>query len=243
MIVEHFSTASELARVAAERIVEAGLRAVEARGRFHIALSGGTAPLETYRRLATLLPTAVACLPDRGEASLEDRTHVFWSDERFVPPADSASNEGAARRAWLDGSSIPKKQIFGMVSVGTPTESAIAYEQLFVELLGTPPILDLALLGMGEDGHTASLFPGNPSLDIQNRYVVDTICKVEPRERITFTYATLLLSRQIYLIVKGEGKRKVFDQALHDASLPIHRILVEHPTVCVLTDFGTQGIP
>ena len=152
----------ELAAAAADAVIHAAIEAIAARGRFTIALSGGSTPEKAYELLA---------LPERAARVDWSRVHIVFGDERFVGHDDPRSNYGMAKRTLLQHVPIPESQILAVpTQMVSAKVAAQAYCDLVAEHCGrgavdSPPQLDLILLGLGDDGHTASLFPGKPSLD------------------------------------------------------------------------------
>ena len=219
--VEVLADPHALARAVADWML--GL-ATSTKGSFAVALSGGSTPRLLYQCLADA--------PFR-EAFPWSRTHVFWGDERFVPHSDSRSNFGMARDTLLSRVPIPAQNVHAIQTEGIGIEAAAAnYEHELRKFYGgnrltaERPLFDLALLGLGEDGHIASLFPDAPALDERRRWV-DVVIGAEPDMRITLTLPTLESSRHLAFLVQGEGKRAIL-RRLHDedASLPAARL---HP--------------
>jgi 6-phosphogluconolactonase len=177
---------------------------------FAVCLSGGSTPRELYERLAT--PTIASRFP-------WGRVHWFWGDERFVPHDDPASNYRMARHAFLSRVPIPSGNIHAIPTEGvSPQQAAATYETMLKRFYGADmlapdrPLFDVTLLGIGEDGHTASLFPGHPALQERRRWVISVIGpKSEPR--ITLTYPALDSSRDLAFLARGEGKRGVIARA------------------------------
>ena len=178
---------------------------------FSVCLSGGSTPRQLYERLAT--PAIASRFPWR-------RAHWFWGDERFVPHDDPASNYKMACDAFLARVPVSGDHIYAIPTEGlSPEEAAAAYETTLKHFYdaGTispnRPLFDVTLLGIGEDGHTASLFPGQPALQERRKWAVAVIgAKSEPR--ITLTYPALDSSRDVAFLVTGLGKREVVARAL-----------------------------
>ena len=172
----------------------AGLAAesIAARGRFTIALSGGSTPRPIYARLAAA---------DHAERIDWGKVHVFFSDERCVPPDDAASNYRMAREALLDHVPLPSANVHRMRGEEDPALAALAYEQDLQRLFRTSaaPAFDLICLGMGDDGHTASLFPGTAALRERERWVVAQYVAVARAWRVTLTAALINAARHVAL--------------------------------------------
>jgi 6-phosphogluconolactonase len=192
------------------------------RDTFAVALSGGSTPRRLYELLAA--PPSLDSFPWM-------RTHWFWGDERFVPHEDEASNYRMAREALLSRAPIPTANIHPIPTERTtPEGAAAAYERELQSFYGatmlTPerPLFDIVLLGLGPEGHTASLFPGAAILEERRRWV-GAVVGVKPEPRITLTYPALESSREIAFLVAGEEKRAVLDRLFGgDASLPAARL-------------------
>jgi 6-phosphogluconolactonase len=189
--------------------------------RFAICLSGGSTP----RRLYQLLADA----PYR-DALPWDRIHWFWGDERFVPWHHPDSNYAMVRDALLARAPAPPQNIHGIVTTGTPTDAAHAYERALKSYYGAEvldpvrPLFDVEILGLGPDGHTASLFPGTSVLDERNRWVAEVI-GARAEARITLTYPVLESSRHVAFLVAGAEKREMLARALAgDEALPAARV-------------------
>ena len=171
--------------------------AIESRGLCTIALSGGSTPKPLYEAIAAQqLPW--------------DKIHVFWGDERYVPPNHADSNQLMARRAWLDSVDIPAQNIHPMpTDDADPADAARRYEAHLAEFFhlktGEFPALDVILLGMGDDGHTASLFPHTEALQVRDRLI--TVGSKDGQPRITFTAPTINHGRCVMFVVAGANKR------------------------------------
>jgi 6-phosphogluconolactonase len=200
-----FDTPEELARQVADWIVERA-RSLEGRGIFAVCLSGGSTPKRLYELLAQA--------PRRASFPW-DRTHWFWGDERVVPHDDPRSNFHMAWEALLRHAPVPADNIHAISTERvSPAAGAADYEAALKRFYGADmldaqrPLFDLTLLGLGEDGHIASLFPGSPSLAEMNRWVVPVVGE-SPVDRITLTYPPLASSSVTAFVVVGERKRKV----------------------------------
>jgi 6-phosphogluconolactonase len=179
--------------------------------RYRWALAGGSTPERLYRRLAQ--PDAAGLLDWR-------RMRLFWGDERCVPPGDPQSNYRMVRESLLDHMPIPAGNIFPIDGTLDPERSAEAY----AEVLGEEP-LDCVLLGMGEDGHTASLFPGTPRLREESKTVIATRSPLPPVHRVSLSLRTINAARRVFFLVLGDHKAvsvaRVMDQlGQKDADLP-----------------------
>ncbi len=207
--------AEAVARAAAEEIVGAAARAIEERGRFTVALTGGSTPRRTYALLAD--PRA----PYRDRLAW-DATDVFFGDERHVPPDHPDSNFRMAHEALL--ARVAAGSVHRMRGEESRAEEAAAsYEaelRRFFGLLAPddpPPRLDLVLLGLGPDGHAASLFPGSAALDERRRWVVAPFVERLGVHRITLTLPVLDAAREVLFIVSGAAKADALAQVLAPA--------------------------
>ena len=216
--IEAVTDLEELAHRVARRIADL---AGASRDRFAICLSGGSTP----RRLYQLLGEA----PYR-EAIPWDRMHWFWGDERFVPWDHPDSNYRMAREALLAHVPAPEPNVHPIETTGDPADAARRYERMLKSYYGADtldtsrPLFDVQLLGMGPDGHTASLFPGTKVLDERQRWVAEVV-GAKPEARITLTYPTLEASRLTSFLVAGADKREALTRVLAgDAELPAARL-------------------
>jgi 6-phosphogluconolactonase len=214
--VTRVSTPDELADAAARMVVEHARTSIAARGRFTLVLTGGSTPGQAYARLASHQANAIAW----------DRTHVFLSDERWVPASDARSNYGMAREALLSKVPIPAAQVHPMVGGGdTPEADAQRYEHLLRSNFSddSSPAADLTLLGVGPDGHVASLFPGDPAVEEKSRWVLSVQAPdaFDVRDRVTLTLPFLNRSRHVLFMASGAAKRDVVKRVLDgEPSLP-----------------------
>jgi 6-phosphogluconolactonase len=191
-------------------------------GAFAVCLSGGTTPRRVYEMLAE--PPIALSLP-------WSRVHWFWGDERFVPHDHPESNYAMAYGALFSRVAVPAENIHPIPTEGlSPQEAAAMYEATLKRFYGadalTPerPLFDVTLLGIGEDGHTASLFPGQPALEETRRWAL-AVLGARPEPRITLTYPSLDSSRNLAFLVTGAGKREPLRRVrAGDTALPAARV-------------------
>ncbi|MCI0599673.1 MAG: 6-phosphogluconolactonase [Beijerinckiaceae bacterium] len=193
-------------------------RIAGASGRLAISLSGGSTPKRVYELLGA---------GDLLSPLDWQKVHVFWGDERFVPPDHKDSNFRMALEALIAHVPIPGAQVYPIPTVGlSPEEAAATYEEALQRYYGANmldparPLFELTLLGLGEDGHTASLFPRTKALDERSAWVTSVV-GAKPETRITLTYPALESSREILFLVSGEKKREILARVLtNDQALP-----------------------
>jgi 6-phosphogluconolactonase len=192
-------------------------------GRRAVCLTGGSTPEHLYRLLATQ--------PYRG-AIPWDRIHFFWGDDRFVPPEDKRSNCGIARRLLLDHVPLPPANIHPIpTDAPSVAEAARRYQTELQHFYGADrfdpgrPLFDVVLMGVGSDGHTASLFPGQAPIDEKERWVVGVPeAGLEPFvPRVTLTLPALASTRAMLFLVSGRGKRDILTRIMSGADLPAAR--------------------
>lgn len=203
----------ELFRAAAEMFCAVGAQAIRERGRYTVALSGGSTPRALHHELAT---TFASQLP-------WDKVFFFWGDERHVPPDFPESNYRMAKETLLTKLPIPADHIFRMPGeLPDANQAALIYEQTLREFFhpapGHFPSLDFNLLGMGPDGHTASLFPGTAALQERQHWVVGNWVPQHDTWRITLTYPIINSSRAVMFLINGEQKADMVRKALNDPS-------------------------
>ena len=198
---------------AANFIVDRAAHAIAERGRFTIVLSGGGTPRPVYARLAS------ADYHDRIEWS---KVHVFFGDERCVLPDEAHSNFHMAREALLDHVPLLPDQIHRMQGEIDPAQSALSYEQEIQRLFRTSafPTFDLICLGLGDNGHTASLFPGTASLREKERWIVPQYVEVLTSWRVTFTAPLINAARHSAFLVEGAGKAEMLRRVLEGPYQP-----------------------
>ena len=215
--IEVFATAADLFHAAAEEFVRAGRAAIGAQGRFTVALSGGSTPKALYSLLA-------ANYADFAWS----RVFLFFGDERHVLPSDSESNYRMVKESLLAKIAIPAENVF-RVPAENPDASAAAAEYevevrrffgLWSDQPKEFPRFDLILLGMGPDGHTASLFPDSSALDEQSRLVVANWVAKFNTHRITFTFPVLNRAAEIIFLASGPDKADMLHQVLEGKNTP-----------------------
>lgn len=224
--------AESLAVAAADEFARSAADAAGRRGMFHVALSGGSTPRALYHRLTRA--------PHRG-AIPWDAVRFFFGDERCVPPDDERSNFRMARETLFAPLGIAPRRIFRMRGEDDPARAARDYERLLrAHVPGRPPRLDLVLLGLGEDGHTASLFPGTPALSEEKRLVVENPGPRPGEPRITLTYRAIDSARRVVFLVSGAAKAKVAAAILRKRGrrpdLPAARVAPRRGTLLWLLD-------
>ncbi len=188
-----------VAHALAELFIERAKDAIAQRGSFAVALSGGTTPKAAYALLGS---------PPLSNAIDWSRVRIFFGDERCVPPDDAQSNYKMARDTFLQSASVPPTNVFRMQGEVDPVAAARAYRDELVATLGEHPRLDLAMLGMGNDGHTASLFPGTDPLTDNDEFVRAVFAPSQAQWRITLTPKVLNASRTVAFAVEGQAKAK-----------------------------------
>ncbi len=196
-------------------IVDLAAQAIAERGRFTIALSGGGTPRPIYTRLATT---------DYRERIDWSKVHLFFGDERCVSPDDAlaGSNYRMAREALLDHVALPPDNIHRIQGEIDPAQAALIYEQELQRLFRTStfPAFDLICLGLGDNGHTASLFPGTAALRETDRWVVAQYVEVLTTWRVTFTAPLINAARHIAFLVEGAGKAEMLWRVLEGPYQP-----------------------
>jgi 6-phosphogluconolactonase len=218
--VKVFASAHDLAEAVAEEFVTLAAIAVADRGQFVVALAGGSTPRAAYTLLAS-----------KPYASRVDWSRVLflWGDERCVPPDHPESNYRMAREVLLGHVPVPEQNILRIQGEMEPTQAADTYEDALRALSGgLIPRLDLAMLGMGDDGHTASLFPGTAAVHEKVRWVVAHRVKEFDAWRVTLTPVVLNGAANVLLVVSGKGKagrlREVLEGLYHPDVLPVQII-------------------
>ncbi|MBU1820126.1 MAG: 6-phosphogluconolactonase [Bacteroidetes bacterium] len=225
-MVYQFEDKEQLSVAAAELFVKLAREAVQQRGRFTVALTGGSSPVLLHKMLAG--PPYVDQVPWA-------QTYVFWGDERWVPLTDERSNARMAQETLLDQVPVPAGQIYPMWAENTePDDFAVRYEEILKEHFGEEaPRFDLILLGMGDDGHTASLFPHTGVLRERSRWVEAYYLESQSMYRVTLTASLINQARTICFLTFGEKKAHALHQVLEGERNP-----EEYPSQLITPDEG-----
>jgi len=202
-----------LSRSAAELFVELAAASVKARGKFSVALAGGNTPRRTYELLSQN--------PFRDQVAW-NRAHIFWGDERCVPVDDPRSNARMAQQAFLEHVPVPSAGVHPIECAEMPREAAHRYESLLRDFFaGGPTRLDIVFLGLGENGHTASLFPFTPALGEQERWISQVYAAEQNIYRVTMTAPIINHARAVVFIVSSASKARVLKEVLEGPRDPM----------------------
>ncbi|MEM6562105.1 MAG: 6-phosphogluconolactonase [Planctomycetota bacterium] len=215
--------AATVAEQAALRVAELLGAAIELSGKASLCLAGGSTPKVMYERFAT------------GDPAVDwSKVHVFFGDERTVPPDHADSNYRMAKHAFLDAVGLPESNVHRMRGEADPAEAADEYDALLREHFGNDAGIDVMLLGMGDDGHTASLFPHTTALDVTDRLCVANRVDKLDTTRLTLTVPFINRSRQTMVIITGANKTETVDRVLTGEVDPR-----EHPVRLINPPAGT----
>ena len=208
--------AASLINAAAEQFISVARTAIAKRGVFYVALAGGSTPKGLYQMLATS--------PFKTQVDWA-RVHLFFGDERCVLPSHDDSNFKMASEAMIDAISIPEGNVHRMPTELPPEQVATVYAATMAEVMGEQP-LDLVLLGLGPDGHIASLFPDTPALDVKNTMTTPLYVEKFDSWRVTMTYPVINAARQVIVFIAGEAKAEIVKDITTDAvaGLPVQRL-------------------
>ncbi len=215
--IRAFADGEALSTAAAGEFIRCGSEAIAARGRFTVALSGGSTPKRLYQLLTAE--------PFRSQLDW-DRVEIFWGDERCVPPDHADSNYRMAREAMLVHLPIPIEHIHRIEAERSDHDAAARdYQAVLARVFGVraggePPVFDMVLLGMGPDGHTASLFPQTKALDETTRWVVANFVPKFDGDRLTLTRAILNRAREVLFLVAGADKAERLAEVLNGPADP-----------------------
>jgi 6-phosphogluconolactonase len=227
-----------VAEFAVNTWIELATAAVAEKGLFTAALSGGRTPIDFYQQLASCphpLPW--------------DKTHIFFADERFVPSDDNASNYRMINEQLLSRIPIPKEKVHPILTEGVTLEgSAEKYEtdiRTFFKIGDTDiPVFDLIMLGIGEDGHTASLFPGTAALQETKRLAIPVIADASPSERISLSLGVINNAKNICFLVTGKSKADAIKEIIEDkaSALPAALVKPTQGTVLFVIDQAAASL-
>jgi 6-phosphogluconolactonase len=208
--VRVFADIEEMSRAAAEQVVSLS-RGAKAFGRFALALSGGSTPVRLYSLLGA---------PPYRDVIDWSSLHLFWADERCVPPDHPSSNFKLVRDALLSKVALPEGNIHRIIGEAGPERAAREYDEELRAFFGPAPfpVFDLILLGAGEDGHTASLFPGSPALLERTRLAAPVHFDAPKLSRVTLTLPVLTNAAQVIFLVAGREKAAIVHEILEDGN-------------------------
>ena len=212
MNITIFNNLDVLYKKAADTFVELSKKAIQKHDKFVVALSGGSSPKAIFSLLAS---------PEYADKIIWDKIYFFWVDERWVSLEDEKSNFKMTLEALLDKVPVNKAQIFPMYKDGIePEDYAKEYEDQIRNVLGGDGIFDFILLGMGDDGHTASLFPGEKILQEKEKWVDAYYLKPQEMFRITLTEPIINKAENILIVTFGKSKKNALNEVLHGVYNP-----------------------
>jgi 6-phosphogluconolactonase len=213
-MIKVFQNSEELSRAAAELILDISNKSIEKKDNFSLVLSGGSSPKQTYKFLAQ---------PQYRDNIRWDRTFLFWGDERFVPQNDPLNNYKMANDIFIKKIPVPGKNVFSIPTEGEPSVSAGEYENKIKKFFNSGnPSFDLILLGLGENGHTASLFPNTDILREENKLVKEVFVNEINMYRISMTANLINKSKNILFLVFGEEKAEIVSKIIEGNSDPVN---------------------
>ncbi|MCH5600324.1 6-phosphogluconolactonase [Niabella ginsengisoli] len=195
-----WENAEALSIAAAHYFVERCNNSIADKGNFTVSLSGGSTPKRLYQLLAT---------PAFSRNIDWKKVQLFWGDERFVPHTHEDSNYRMVKEALLDHVKIPRKNVFAMPTKGDASACANQYENMMEEVLGKKMQIDLTFLGLGDDGHTSSLFPGTDVLQEQKKFIKEVWVESKQTFRLSSTYRLINNSKEVMFLVAGAAKAPV----------------------------------
>jgi 6-phosphogluconolactonase len=232
-MIQIYNNTEEINTEAANLFVELAQKAIAKRGKFTAVLTGGSSPAGIYKLLAS----------DAYKGKIDwSNVFIFWGDERWVPLHDDLSNAKMSYATLLSHVPIPQENIFEMYKDGvSPEDYALAYEQSVRNVLGDEGKFDLILLGMGDDGHTASLFPGQAVLNEQKKWVDAYYLEPQKMHRITLTAPLINKAEKIVVIAFGEKKAPALKEVLHGDYNPMQLIKPETGELLFLVDRNAAG--
>lgn len=236
-MIQIYNNTEEINTTAADIFVTAAQKAIAEKDKFTVVLTGGSSPAGIYKLLAS----------DAYKTKIDwSKVFVFWGDERWVPLNDDLSNAKMSYAALLSHVPVPTDHIFEMYKDGvTPEDYAVTYEQSIRKVLGEEGKFDLILLGMGDDGHTASLFPGQAVLEEQTKWVDAYYLEPQKMHRITLTAPLINKAEKIVVIAFGEKKahalKEVTTGEYNPATYPMQLIKPVSGELLFLVDKSAAG--
>jgi 6-phosphogluconolactonase len=230
--IRFFLSIDHLSLGAAQEFVRIVNSSIEERGVCYVALAGGETPRSMYSRLAK---------PPFAHSVEWTKVHLFFGDERAVPPADAQSNFGMVERELLSHIDIPERNVHRILGEVSPDEAAHRYQQELEDVFGHNEVrFDLILLGLGEDGHTASLFPGTQSIDEEQSLVCASYVPQVEGWRISLTFRTINNARRVLFFVAGAKKASILEQVLNTKlatkDLPATLVMPKEGTLVWMVD-------
>lgn len=221
-----FASAAELAEFTCQSILEIAQEAIQKRGAFHFVTAGGTTPLQVYQLLAAYEKNALGTSQPMMDWS---KWHIYIGDERCLPVDDAERNSLALQNNWLKYSQIPTENIHFMPAELGAKQAALRYQSVVENLY-----FDVVLLGMGEDGHTASLFPGHSHQhEAENLVQTEFNSPKPPSERVTLSVNCLGNSHHLFKLITGTNKQAAVQQWLAGETLPISQVCGEDTQVLI----------
>nr|WP_199002676.1 6-phosphogluconolactonase [Flavobacterium sp. ASV13] len=236
-MIQIYNNTVEINTTAADLFMAAAQKAIAEKGKFTAVLTGGSSPAGIYKLLAS----------DDYKSKIDwSKVFIFWGDERWVPLSNDLSNAKMSYTTLLSHVPIPSENIFEMYKDDvTAEEFAYTYEQSIRKVLGDEGKFDLILLGMGDDGHTASLFPGQPVLEEQNKWVAAYYLEPQNMFRITLTAPLINKAEKIIVVAFGEKKapalKEVTTGAYNPATYPMQLIKPVSGELLFLVDKSAAG--
>lgn len=228
-----FNTPEEVAQFASHKILDLADEAISKRGAFHLVAAGGTTPLAIYKRLAKQEALGASTSIEWG------KWHIYLGDERCLPADDPERNSVSLHHSWLNNTGIPESQIHMIPAELGPHKAAEMYEKMVEGIR-----FDCVLLGMGEDGHTASLFPGHSHEHEKNRLVQTELHSPKPpAERVTLSSKCLSHSRHLFKLVTGSSKQDAVAKWLQGQALPIALVQAQQTEVFISNDSLPKKLP
>lgn len=230
-----WENAEALSVAAAHYFVERCAKSIAERGRFSVSLSGGSTPKRLYQLLAT---------PAFSRNIDWKNVLLFWGDERFVPHTHEDSNYRMVKEALLEHVKIPKKNIFAMPTKGEAKDCAVQYEKIMGNALGKKMQIDLTLLGMGDDGHTSSLFPGTDVLNETKRFIKEVWVENKQTYRLSSGYRLINNSKEAMFLVAGAAKTPVVKHIFSKNAkikYPVQNVNLEKGSILWMLDEAAMG--